>query len=72
MSSTPRPLSVTIKKYAAIVLLVLAVIVIIQNAEATTVRFLLWDFAMSKALLLPLMLGIGFLTGWLVGGWRGR
>lgn len=63
---------VALKKYVALALLALALIVIFQNAEATTVRFLAWHFSMSKALLLPLLLGIGFLVGWVVGDWKGR
>ncbi len=68
----PRHTMAHIKKYVAFALLALALIVIFQNAEATTVRFLAWNFSMSKALLLPLLLGIGFLAGWVVGEWKSR
>ncbi len=60
----------TFKNYLALLLIILSVVVIIQNAEATTVRFLAWNISMSKALLLPLLLGIGFLCGWVVGEWK--
>ncbi|HMO51345.1 MAG TPA: lipopolysaccharide assembly protein LapA domain-containing protein [Kiritimatiellia bacterium] len=59
-----------IKKYSVLVLVAVALIVVFQNAGAVTVRFLLWDFSMSKALLLPVVLGLGLLIGWLISGWR--
>jgi uncharacterized integral membrane protein len=43
-----------------------AVIFIIQNVAAVDVNFLLWTVSMSRALLIILTLGIGFLLGWFV------
>lgn len=37
----------------------------VQNIESVTVKFLMWDIAMSRAVLIVLLVGIGFLGGWL-------
>lgn len=50
----------------------LVLLVIFQNAGAVTIRFLVWEFSMSLALLLPLVLATGILIGWLLAGWRSR
>jgi len=62
----------SIKTYGVLTLIVVVLIAIFQNAGAVTIRFLLWDISMSKALLLPLVLAIGFLIGYLLSGIRHR
>ena len=41
-------------------------IVIMQNTEVVDVRFLLWDFRMSRVVLLVLTGAVGFLAGFVV------
>lgn len=52
-----------IKTYGIIALAIIFLIVVFQNAGAVDVRFLAWKFSMSQALLLPIVLIIGFLIG---------
>ena len=49
---------------AALALLV--AIVFAQNSEVVEVRFLFWKLAMSRALMLVSVLGIGVVLGWLL------
>lgn len=51
-----------------VVILVFLAVVIIQNAQVVSLRFLFWKIAMSGAIFYPLLFGIGVLTGW-VGCW---
>jgi uncharacterized integral membrane protein len=51
------------KVIVIIVLVVLAFILIVQNAAAVETHFLLWSFAMSRALLLILTFLFGFVVG---------
>ena len=50
-------------------------IVILQNTEVVDVRFLLWDFRMSRVVLMVLTGAVGFLAGFVLAkftGQRGR
>jgi len=56
-----------------LVLLLLFVIVIAQNAKVVTVRLLFWDLEMSRIVLLALTLAVGVVVGFLLGRpWRRR
>lgn len=44
----------------------LAVIFIVQNAAVTEVQFLVWSVQVSLALLMFLLLAIGFILGWVL------
>jgi uncharacterized integral membrane protein len=48
------------------ILAIFALIFVAQNIEIVTVRFLLWEISMSRAILLFFSLLIGFIIGWLV------
>jgi len=61
-----------IKAYTILFLAALSGMVIYQNAQAVRVKFLIWEMFISQALLLPLVLGSGFIIGWLVAGFRRR
>lgn len=60
----------TVKLYAAIALVGLAVIVTLQNARAVSIRFLVWDTSLSLAILLPLAIATGFLIGYVASSLR--
>ena len=49
-----------------LLLIVLFVAFIIQNAEMVDLTFLIWNIEISKALLMILCAGVGFLIGLLV------
>lgn len=40
----------------------------VQNTEVVELQFLFWKLAMSRALLLFIILGIGIAVGWLLRG----
>ena len=45
-------------------LLVIAVLIFaIQNVAAVEIQFLLWSFSIPRALLIVILLGIGFIIG---------
>jgi uncharacterized integral membrane protein len=47
---------------------ILAIIFIVQNIQTVDVTFLAWTITISRALMLIIILGIGFLLGWAVCG----
>jgi uncharacterized integral membrane protein len=55
-----------IKLVVSIVLAGLALVFIIQNTTVVEIRFLFWTLAMSRALFMFLMLGVGMVIGWLL------
>ncbi len=59
-------------KLSLVMVLLLAVIIFtLQNTEMISIRFLFWDFSLSRALMLFLVLAIGILLGFLLGTYRG-
>ncbi|MEN6423377.1 MAG: LapA family protein [Smithella sp.] len=46
------------------ILALLALIFLIQNMDVVTVKFLLWEMSMSRAVLIFFLLLIGFVAGW--------
>jgi len=46
------------------ILLVLFLIILLQNTHVVTVQLLFWDISMSRIILLLLMMGIGFVVGY--------
>ncbi len=48
----------------------LALVFVIQNTEVVSVKFLWLDLAMSRAILVVVLLGAGFAIGWLSGRMR--
>jgi uncharacterized integral membrane protein len=55
-----------------IVLGVLIVIVMVQNAQPITFRFLNWSYQVSQLLLVVIALALGFLTGFITAKLTGR
>lgn len=53
------------RKISIYLLAAISVLFIVQNMAMTEVRFLFWSFALPLALFLPVMLTVGFVTGWL-------
>ena len=46
---------------------ILVLIVLLQNTQVVTLRFLFWQVSMSRIILLPLILLAGFAAGFFVG-----
>ncbi len=54
----------SVKLVAAIVIVSLCVVFLIQNVASVDVVFLLWSITLSRALLIFFTLLIGFVLGW--------
>ena len=54
----------SVKLVAAIVIVSLCVVFLIQNVASVDVVFLLWSITLSRALLIFFTLVIGFVLGW--------
>lgn len=50
----------------------LAALFVVQNVAVVEVRFLSWSFAMSRSLLVFLMIAIGIIIGWVLHGFVRR
>jgi uncharacterized integral membrane protein len=61
-----------VRNVALIVLGVLIVIVMVQNAQPITFRFLNWRYQVSQLLLVVIVLALGFLAGFITAKVWGR
>jgi uncharacterized integral membrane protein len=57
------------KLVISVILAGLALVFIIQNTAVLEIRFLFWTLAMSRALFMFFMVGVGMVIGWLLTGW---
>jgi len=55
-----------LKLIAGLILASLVVLFAVQNAEPVEFRFLLWTFALSRALMMFILLAVGVLLGWMM------
>ena len=64
------------KTIVVLVLIGLFLIILIQNTQVVTLRLLFWKIGMSQIILVPVIMLIGFVIGYLVakatGGTRNR
>jgi uncharacterized integral membrane protein len=51
----------------ALILVALLAVLLVQNTEIVTFRFYFWTVSLSQVILVPLVAGVGFLAGFLVG-----
>ena len=56
------------KLILGLILVGMAVVFIIQNVTSVNLTFLFWTLSMSRALLMFLILSLGFALGWLLHG----
>ncbi|MCF7920647.1 MAG: LapA family protein [Candidatus Cloacimonetes bacterium] len=54
------------KTIIIIVLVVLFLIILLQNTQVVEMRLLFWTISMSRVILLPLTLLVGFIIGFIV------
>ena len=55
----------SIKSIISLLLIIAALIFSIQNVAAVEIQFLLWSFSIPRALLITILLGVGFVIGML-------
>lgn len=56
----------SIKLIAALTLMGLVILFVLQNVAVVEIQFLFWSFSIARSLLLFLVMGIGILLGWLL------
>ena len=59
---------IKIRMLSGLSLLLLVALFTLQNIEVVTITFLLWQFSLSRALLIFLVLVIGVVVGWVLHG----
>jgi uncharacterized integral membrane protein len=60
------------KVIVVLVLVALFLILLFQNTQVVTLKIFFWDVAMSQIILIPLVLLIGFVAGYLVARFTGK
>ena len=60
------------KLILSLILTGLVVLFVVQNVAVVEISFLIWSFAMSRALLVFFVLAAGILIGWLLHGYFSR
>lgn len=55
-----------LKLVLSLILMGLTVLFVVQNVTVVEISFLFWSFAMSRALLIFLVMAIGIVIGWLL------
>jgi uncharacterized integral membrane protein len=53
----------SIKSITSLILIIAVLIFALQNVAAVEIQFLLWSFSIPRALLILILLGIGFIIG---------
>jgi uncharacterized integral membrane protein len=54
-----------VKMIALAILIALCIIFILQNTDAVTIKFLFWEIVISRVILIPLFLIIGYIVGYI-------
>ena len=55
-----------IKTILFLILIVVFIIVVLQNTQTVTLRFLFWQIHASRIILLPMFAVVGFIAGYIV------
>jgi uncharacterized integral membrane protein len=55
----------SIKSIISLLLIIAVLIFSVQNMVAVEIQFLLWSFSIPRALLIMILLGVGFVIGML-------
>ncbi|UCE07184.1 MAG: DUF1049 domain-containing protein [bacterium] len=53
------------KTIIALILVSIFLIILIQNVQVVTLRFLLWKISMSRIIFVPFIMLIGFILGYI-------
>jgi uncharacterized integral membrane protein len=54
------------KTIALLFVVTLLIVILLQNTQIVTVKLFFWEVSMSRIILLPLVLVIGFVAGFIV------
>lgn len=49
------------------ILVTLFLIIVFQNTQVVSLRFLFWQISMSRVILMPIIMFIGFIVGFVIG-----
>ena len=60
------------KLISTLILIGMIIIFVIQNVTVVEIKFFLWSFEMSRALLYFILLTIGIIVGWLLNNYYRR
>ena len=60
------------KTIIVLVLLLLSLVILIQNTQVVTLQVFFWHITMSRILLIPILILVGFIIGYLVAMLRKR
>ena len=60
------------KTIIILILLILCLVILIQNTEVVTLQVFLWSITMSRILLIPILIVIGFVIGYLAAALKKR
>jgi len=55
------------KTFLAMIVGALLTILVVQNTDVVSLKFLVWEYSMSRIVLLPLVALFGFIIGFIVG-----
>jgi len=55
-----------LKNGIAVLVILLFLIIVVQNTQAITLKFLLWKITASRIILIPLLALMGFVIGYIV------
>ena len=61
-----------IKTIIIVILTALCVVFILQNTEMVGIEFLAWEITISRIILIPLLLFIGFVSGYIAASIKRR
>ncbi|TNF50036.1 LapA family protein [bacterium] len=61
-----------IKHITLMILVVLGAVLFFQNTQVVSVKLLFWEVSMSGIIMFPLLVGIGFVFGYLVCKFGGK
>lgn len=63
-------LAITPKAIVIFILMALFVAILIQNTQVVTMRIFFWKIAVSEVILVPSLLLLGFIVGFLMAKWK--
>ena len=55
------------KMIVVVLVIIMALIILSQNTQVVTVHVLFWDLSMSRIILIPFLLLVGFIIGFFIG-----
>lgn len=62
-------MTVRLKLWISLIVLGLLAVFVLQNTTVVEIRVLLWTFALSRSLMVLIVLVLGLLVGWLLHGY---